>query len=681
MVKRNNKQKGGEEDVEIRIGYLEDLGELSSLPENLTRLTISGIDEFLVFPDGFVFPPRLTYLDIVQVGLVRLPTLPDLLEEMVIINCKLDELPLLPLSLKKLTCCYTELDELPIFHEGLVELYCNNNRHLTEIRQLPDSLESFDCEECKHLVKLPDRLPTNILQFNCVGCRLNNLPTLNLRVKMVVCSQNRLQTLPELTDSLTHLFCDENRLQTLPELTDSLTFLNCDKNQLTTLPKLPNSLDGLYCDNNELTTLPDELPNSLTSLCCSNNLLQTLPKLPNSLTSLSCNKNRLTSLPLLHRSLELLNCNNNLLTALPPLLETELIRISCIDNLLTLLPDFPNSLLYLNCSNNQLEAFPPSLPHLVAVTYGNPFNPAVGPRIAAQNRAVAFEVHNAFASMNFVEIRDSIKKSVPNLPEYNPHDIKEIFTSTIKEAITHLSSQYSKKTWTDKLNLLNTQRLDGYNLEEALEDTHFYLVVDAGCCVLRYVSLQDPSFKRLYISILLTDATEAYVDNVNDPEYDPTDTINNVKNRLSCVKGIFERIIISFVSAVKYTDASVVEKKRMGKRALKKTRKHLKTRQPLFEAIKELKDKDLQEDVLQWFKAHKDGNGLPHEDDVEGRKKHLKAYLLEERGYSEDEEGKINKFIEGLNFDNAEFAYGGGKGKRKIKKRKTRKLSMRRGKR
>jgi Leucine-rich repeat (LRR) protein len=108
-------------------------------------------------------------------------------------------------------------------------------------------------------------------------------------------SDQELTELPELPNSLQSLWCDDNKLTSLPKLPNSLQKLNCSFNQLIELPKLPDSLQVLYCFRNKLTSLP-KLPNKLKELKCFNNELKELPELPDSLEKLNCIYNPLICL-------------------------------------------------------------------------------------------------------------------------------------------------------------------------------------------------------------------------------------------------------------------------------------------------------------------------------------------------------------------------------------------------
>ncbi|OGH95184.1 MAG: hypothetical protein A2538_03360 [Candidatus Magasanikbacteria bacterium RIFOXYD2_FULL_41_14] len=90
---------------------------------------------------------------------------------------------------------------------GLLWLYCHNNPLLSELPELPNSLQALDCSNNPQLSELPE-LPDSLQVLDC-----SNNP--------------QLSELPELPDSLQVLDCYNNsRLSKLPELPDSITFID-----------------------------------------------------------------------------------------------------------------------------------------------------------------------------------------------------------------------------------------------------------------------------------------------------------------------------------------------------------------------------------------------------------------------------------------------------------------------
>jgi len=86
------------------------------------------------------------------------------------------------------------------------------------------------------------------------------------------CNHSNITEIRYLPDSLETLYCYSNHITSLPDLPDSLVILYCEDNQLTSLPELPDGLVKLDCDNNQLTSLP-ELPADLKRLYCYGNRL------------------------------------------------------------------------------------------------------------------------------------------------------------------------------------------------------------------------------------------------------------------------------------------------------------------------------------------------------------------------------------------------------------------------
>jgi Leucine-rich repeat (LRR) protein len=81
-------------------------------------------------------------------------------------------------------------------------------------------------------------------------------------LKRLYCNNNELTELNELPDSLELLYCDRNKLIRLPPLPPHLKFLWCDNNQLTEIGEFPPNLEELCCYNNPMTHLP-RFPTSL----------------------------------------------------------------------------------------------------------------------------------------------------------------------------------------------------------------------------------------------------------------------------------------------------------------------------------------------------------------------------------------------------------------------------------
>ena len=119
-------------------------------------------------------------------------------------DMKLTMLPTLPDSIIRLNCSHNQLTTLPELPETLTGLNCYNNQ-LTSL-SLPDALTELYCS-------------------------YNTITTLTLPESLthLYCNNNRITSL-SLPDSLVHLYCQENQLTSLPLLPESLQYVRWNKN-------------------------------------------------------------------------------------------------------------------------------------------------------------------------------------------------------------------------------------------------------------------------------------------------------------------------------------------------------------------------------------------------------------------------------------------------------------------
>lgn len=191
-------------------------------------------------------------------------------------------------------------------------------------------------------------------ELDCEGNQLTELPDLPNTLEGLDCESNQLTELPELPSTLAVLDCSQNQIEQLPKLPEKLNNLSCGENVITSLPVLPKSLETLECIRNRITNLPD-LPETLIELECNANEIRKLPKLPQKLTNLQCSSCELSDIPELPKSLEYLSCVNNHLTKLPELPD-KLQILQCENNKLSELPKLPANMKQLSCSHNYLSA-------------------------------------------------------------------------------------------------------------------------------------------------------------------------------------------------------------------------------------------------------------------------------------------------------------------------------------
>jgi hypothetical protein len=121
---------------------------------------------------------------------------------------------------------------------------------LRQLPSLPDTIQSFICSSNK-LTSLPT-LPANLKLLDCSSNKLTSLPVLPNSIEVLLCDANKLTSLPILPNDLKELMCDNNKLKSLPNLPNDLESLSCNVNKLTSLPILPESLLELYCSHNRL---------------------------------------------------------------------------------------------------------------------------------------------------------------------------------------------------------------------------------------------------------------------------------------------------------------------------------------------------------------------------------------------------------------------------------------------
>jgi hypothetical protein len=101
-------------------------------------------------------------------------------------------------------------------------------------------------------------IPEECLIFNCVCCKLNELPKLPSKLVRLESKGNYLTWLPELPSSLVLLFCTSNNIIELPKLPKKLKVLYISDNNLSELPELPYELNNIDCSNNPIKFITPE---------------------------------------------------------------------------------------------------------------------------------------------------------------------------------------------------------------------------------------------------------------------------------------------------------------------------------------------------------------------------------------------------------------------------------------
>lgn len=245
-------------------------------------------------------------LNLEDLGLSSLPTLPGMLTELNISGNQLANLTNLPTTLKKLLARNNQLITLPELPALTVLDICGNQ--LTNILPLPETLTELDASfnHLTFLEVLPVSLRKLVISYN----HLTGLSSLPVGLISLEINNNQLTSLPTLPVTLTTLQAWNNQLTILPNLPTTLMVLNVCDNVLTALPLLPVMLKELSVNKNQLTTLPS-LPATLTRLDVSNNQLTTITSLPAMLTDIYASNNRLTILPTLPSATKTIDFSNN----------------------------------------------------------------------------------------------------------------------------------------------------------------------------------------------------------------------------------------------------------------------------------------------------------------------------------------------------------------------------------
>jgi hypothetical protein len=132
------------------------------LPLDIIQLSITGMI-ILKLPrlNAFI---HMIYLELCNIGLYTLPSVPPNLQYLYCDCNKLTELSKLPASIIYLNCSGNNLTQLATIHLiKLKNLFCTNN-HITQLLELPDSLITLYCGDNPGLII---RIPPNIRALMC----------------------------------------------------------------------------------------------------------------------------------------------------------------------------------------------------------------------------------------------------------------------------------------------------------------------------------------------------------------------------------------------------------------------------------------------------------------------------------------------------------------------------------
>lgn len=152
--------------------------------------------------------------------------------ELDVSDLNITALPSLPEGLVELDCSYTDLTFLPPLPASLRNLYCSAMPNLTELPPLPDGLQILECESCISLHELPP-LPSDLRHLDLEFCI-------------------HISVLPSLPPHLIMLDIGETDIKVLPSLPLHLKEISIEDTDITELPPLPQSLVKLYTVGAEL---------------------------------------------------------------------------------------------------------------------------------------------------------------------------------------------------------------------------------------------------------------------------------------------------------------------------------------------------------------------------------------------------------------------------------------------
>lgn len=98
---------------------------------------------------------RTGIINVSNMGLTSLPTLPSTLTKLNCSGNQLTSLPVLPSTLTQLDCSFNEITSLPELPSTLTKLDCSGNQ-LTTLPRLPSTLTTLDCSYNPYIPEFAD---------------------------------------------------------------------------------------------------------------------------------------------------------------------------------------------------------------------------------------------------------------------------------------------------------------------------------------------------------------------------------------------------------------------------------------------------------------------------------------------------------------------------------------------
>ncbi len=150
----------------------------------------TSINMKLTFPVGnSITFLDLSYLHLRDIGNV----LPYNLTKFICRNNKIKELPLLPFTLEYLDCSDNIITNILVINENLKYLNCMHNK-INKIRTV------YSGENNKKIIV--NKLPDSMIDFNCVGNNITELPILNNGLQIISCENYNLKKLQKLPNTI-----------------------------------------------------------------------------------------------------------------------------------------------------------------------------------------------------------------------------------------------------------------------------------------------------------------------------------------------------------------------------------------------------------------------------------------------------------------------------------------------
>jgi Leucine-rich repeat (LRR) protein len=222
--------------------------------ENRKKRTADVIIEEWIKKDN----PRIP-LDLSNLKLQELPSLPDTLEHLTISNNPIKTLDGLPKSLKYLNCSNTHITYIDNLPENLKHLCCVSCISLRIMHINVDNITKINAHYCDNLQKII-RLPKSLRNLDISRSLVNYICKFPPTLRSFKCIDTVLEKIPPLPTTLTKLdicMCYIEEIDNIPKSVKYLSFCS-------NIPsKLPELHEGLMCLIIEDTTTIKNIPSTV----------------------------------------------------------------------------------------------------------------------------------------------------------------------------------------------------------------------------------------------------------------------------------------------------------------------------------------------------------------------------------------------------------------------------------